>query len=308
MDDQPSAVGQGLLAIGDQWTLLIIQRALLKRIRRFAEWRDGIGVSESVLTQRIKEMVAGDLLRPHPYRDGGRTRTEYLATARAVELWPMLVAIWSWERTWVAHRTPLPELVHKVCGRHTEVDLGCARCRAHPVTFGETRIRSGDATFAQVTAPRLHRRTVRTNTRADPASYFPETMEILADRWSTVVLAAAFLGIQRFADFRSALGISPSLLSNRLQRFTELDVLAPIPVPGTARRGYSLTPKGQAFFGAFAFLVDWAQHWYSGPPGTDLTIVHGHCGQPFAPRLYCRGCGEGIEGRDICFELADEAP
>ena len=51
---QPSAIGQALLAVGDQWTLLILQRAFLRHTRRFAEWRDDLGVSESVLAGRLK--------------------------------------------------------------------------------------------------------------------------------------------------------------------------------------------------------------------------------------------------------------
>ena len=94
----PSAVGQALLAVGDQWTLLILQRALLGRARRFADWRDDLHIAESVLASRLKEMIARDLLVPKSYTANGRTRPEYMLSPRAIDLWPMFVAIWSWER------------------------------------------------------------------------------------------------------------------------------------------------------------------------------------------------------------------
>ncbi|MER7498774.1 helix-turn-helix domain-containing protein [Nonomuraea pusilla] len=297
----PSAIGRALLAVSDQWTLLILQRAFLLRIRRFADWRDELGMSESVLANRLKEMVAGDLLKPAPYREEGRTRTEYLLTERAVELWPVLVEIWSWERRWVPRRHGLPELTHLDCGRRADVELGCASCGRAGVTARDTETVRGAATFAQVTVPRLHRRTVRGET--DPLSYLPETFEVLGDRWSTVILAAAFLGLRRFADFQAELGVAPSVLSNRLRRFTDLGVLE-VEEPG-ARPRYRLTDKGLDFFGIFAFLVDWAQRWYAGPPDTDLRITHRACGLPFRPCLRCRSCGEAISRTRVRFALPE---
>lgn len=296
MVERPSAIGQALLAICDQWTLLILQRAFLLHIRRFADWRDELGMSESVLANRLKEMVAGDLLRPVPYREQGRTRTEYLLTERAIELWPLLVEIWSWERRWVPRRVGLPELTHDACGNRTDVELGCESCGQAPVTARDTVTVRGEATFAQVTVPRHHRRTVRGE--RDPLSYFPETFELLGDRWSTVILAAAFLGMRRFADFQSELGVAPSVLSHRLRRFTELGVLA-VEDSG-ARPRYRLTDKGLDFFGIFAVIVDWAQRWYS---GTDLEITHRTCGKPFRPYLRCRSCGHPLHRTDMHFAI-----
>ncbi|MEO3782038.1 helix-turn-helix domain-containing protein [Actinocorallia sp. B10E7] len=297
---RPSAIGQALLAISDQWTLLILQRAFLLRTKRFADWRDDLGMSESVLSNRLKELVAGGLLLPSPYREEGRTRTEYLLTEQARELWPLLVHVWSWERAWVPRRAGLPELVHETCGNRTDVELGCAACGGAPVTARDTETLRGEATFAQVAVPRLHRKTVRVNAEDDPLSYFPETFELLGDRWGTVLLAAAFLGVRRFADFQAELGVAPSVLSNRLRRFTELGVLTTDESEG-GRPRYRLTDKGLAFFGVFAFLIDWAQRWYTGPPGTDLRLLHRACGKPFQPYLRCLSCGEPLERPAVAF-------
>ncbi|MFI9555728.1 winged helix-turn-helix transcriptional regulator [Nonomuraea endophytica] len=300
--ERPSAIGQALLAISDQWTMLILQRAFLLRLRRFADWRDELGMSESVLSNRLKEMVAGDLLRPVPYREQGRTRTEYLLTERAIELWPVLVEIWSWERRWVPRRHGLPELAHDVCGSRTDVELGCSGCLAAPVGARDTETSRGAATFAQVTVPRHHRRIVRAG-EDDALSYLPETFELLGDRWSTVVLAAAFLGVRRFADFQAELGVAPSVLSSRLRRFTELGVLD-VEGPG-ARPLYRLTGKGLGFFGIFAFLVEWAQKWYEGPPDTDLRFTHRACGRAFLPYLRCGSCGVALSRTEVHFVIPE---
>ncbi len=289
---QPSAIGQALLAIGDQWTLLILQRAFLKHTRRFADWRDELGMSESVLAGRLKEMVAGNLLEPVPYRNG-RTRLEYRLTPKAIDLWPLLVSIWSWERSWVQRPHPLPELVHAGCGRPADVELGCMHCGKAPVAARDTVMtRQENTTFGHVSSPRLHRKTVR-EVRDDALSYLPDTMEILGDRWSTWVLAAAFNRYRRFSEFELKLKPPPSILSDRLRRFTELDVFC-------QKAGeYRLTTKGQAFFGVYAFLVDWGQRWYSGPPGSDIAINHTACANVMTPYLRCTSCHEPVSRTGI---------
>ncbi|WP_203882417.1 winged helix-turn-helix transcriptional regulator [Planotetraspora kaengkrachanensis] len=296
-------VGQALLAIGDQWALLILQRAFLKHTRRFAEWRDELAVSESVLAGRLKELVAAGLLEPSPYKGEGRARTEYLLTPQARELWTFLIAIWSWERVWVDRPEGLPDLVHERCARRVGAELGCAACGKAPLTTRDTRTRGGGAgTFADVAVHRLHRRTARGHAARDPLSYFPETLEILGDRWSTVVMAAAFLGVRRFTEFESRLGVAPSILSDRLSRFRELGVLGRPEDPGGSRE-YRLTDKGRAFFPVFAFLVDWAQRWYAGPPESKITIIHSACEKPLVPFLRCGECGERLVRQEVHFDL-----
>lgn len=305
---KPSAVGQALLAVGDQWTLLILQRALLGRARRFAEWRDDLHIAESVLASRLKEMVDRDLLVPKSYVANGRTRTEYLLSPRAIDLWPMFVAIWSWERTWVTRPKPLPDLVHDTCGKSIDVELGCGACGSWPITGGDVESVYDAGIFAQVAVPRLHRRTVRLDASADPLSYFPETLAIIADRWSTVVLAAAFVGVRRFADFQETLGVAPSVLSQRLRLFTELGVLQAAGDGSGENRGYRLTPKGLAFSPTFVILIDWANRWYdSESSDSKLTIAHRGCGATLVPQLRCRTCGEVVDRTKIHFRLPSRA-
>lgn len=305
---RPSAVGQALLAVGDQWTLLILQRALLGRARRFADWRDDLHIAESMLASRLKEMVARDLLIPTPYTANGRTRPEYMLSPRAIDLWPMFVAIWSWERAWVARPKPLPDLIHDTCGKSTDVELGCGACGTWPTVGADIQTDYGAGIFAQVAVPRLHRRTVRLDASADPLSYFPETLAIIADRWSTVVLAAAFIGVRRFADFQETLGVAPSVLSDRLRLFTELGVFEADDRAAGRNRGYRLTSKGLAFSPTFVVLIDWANRWYaSGSAESKLTIIHRGCGATLVPQLRCRKCGDVISRTNIHFRLPPDA-
>lgn len=293
-----SAIGQALVILGDRWVLLILQRAFLLRIRTFAGWRDALGISESVLAARLRELVDHGIFELSAYRDG-RTRYEYRLTERGLQLWALLVAIQAWERDWVAPGR-LPPLLHEQCGQDAKPYLGCGSC-LEPMSARDTRTEPGPlATFSRIGPPRRHRRTVRSDASPDLIGYCPASMEILGDRWSTSVLAGAFLGTRRFVDFQSGLGIAPSVLTDRLRRFVELRVFDARP-----DGSYRLTDKGLAFFEVFAFLVDWSQRELPAPEGSALSITHALCGATFQPVLLCRACGRPLQRREVRFVLPE---
>ncbi len=286
-----STIGRALAELADSWTLLILQRAFLG-VRRFAGWRDELGISESVLAGRLRDMTAAGLLEVRPYRDGGRTRSEYWLTPRGLDLWTLLVVIWSWERAWVPREVPLPDLWH---GDHTsDVRLVCATCGAE-VTARDTTTEQLLPSFAG-TLPRVHPRRSRGALPADPLSTFPGASEVIGDRWGTVLVAGALLGVRSFAEFSRELAVSPDVLSDRLRRFVTLGVLDAEP------GGYRLTDKGRATFPIMALVVAWAERWL-GPEGhpSALRIVHRACGAQLDPRLACVPCGALLERTAVRF-------
>lgn len=296
-----SAIGSALLALGDRWTLLILQRAFILHTRRFSDWRAQLGVSDSTLAARLRDLVAAELLVRAPYDDNGRTREEYLLTPRALELYSLFLVIWGWEQASMPGAKDAPQLIHDKCGQSILPRLGCGVCGTAPVTARETTAeRAEHAEFAKISVPRLHRRAQETGTPTDAISYFPQTMGILGDRWSTAILAASFIGIRRFNAFKSELGIAPSILSDRLRRFVGVGVLH---APNDAGE-YRLTAKGMGFFPTFALIVDWAQRWYAAAPSRELTIRHTACGAPLHPVLFCSLCGELLERTTVHFELS----
>lgn len=134
----------------------------------------------------------------------------------------------------------------------------------------------------------------------DALSYYPETMDILGDRWSTAILAAAFLGIRRFNTLKSELGIAQSILSDRLRRFVAAGVMHAPSDTGE----YRLTAKGMDFFPVYAILVDWAQRWYSDASGDELMIRHTACGERLHPVLLCSECGQELLRTSVHFDLS----
>jgi DNA-binding HxlR family transcriptional regulator len=298
-----STIGRALTILGDQWTLLVLQRAFLG-IRRFAGWQQDLGVSTSVLANRLREMTANGLFELHPYRDG-RTRYEYRLTDRGLDLWRMLVAMWSWERAWVERPEPLPDLVHDGCAESVDVRVVCAACGEAVDPRATTVTRTEGVAFAQSQPRRLHRRRSREPLPTDPLSWLPGTMEIFGDRWGTSVLAGAFLRIQTFTDFEQELGIGPDVLSDRLRRFVAHGVLRVERSGQAGRRGrYRLTEKGLAFFPVYATMIDWADRWLAGDGHPRaLVITHRACGTEFRPELTCTVCDQVLTRRSVHFAL-----
>lgn len=297
--------------LGDQWNLTILQHAFLFHARTFSQWRDDTGISESVLALRLRELVAAGLLSPQEYTNGGRTRNEYRLTPRALELWEFLSSIWMWERRWADTVQTLPRLTHLSCGESARLVLACKHCDMWPITAAHTQLVEGSDTFQGVNIPRHHKRIVRTAAQ-HPASYLPHTMGVLGDRWSTMILAAAFLRIRRFRDFRERLDIAPSILSNRLQRLVEFGILRPSGERST--REYRLTDVGRDCFPVFATLISWANDHFAGLADEGLSLSHelqdsehkpslqGLSSHPLATSLVCAACGEYARRPDLRFE------
>jgi DNA-binding HxlR family transcriptional regulator len=90
-----NAVARMLGLLGDEWTLLVLQQALMGATR-YGDFRSRLPISHSVLSSRLRSLADNDLVKPTVYQTNP-PRSEYLTTARSRSLWPMLVSIWNWE-------------------------------------------------------------------------------------------------------------------------------------------------------------------------------------------------------------------
>src|ERR1700753_1597608 len=91
-DDCP--IARALDIIGDWWSLLIVRDALLGR-RRFGEFQKSLGLSKNILAQRLRALVAYDILELAPASDGTAFQ-EYALTPKGRDLYPVLVALRQW--------------------------------------------------------------------------------------------------------------------------------------------------------------------------------------------------------------------
>ncbi len=110
----------------------------------------------------------------------------------------------------------------------------------------------------------------------------PQALEVMGERWSFLILRAAFNGLIHFEEFSSELGIARNILSNRLTRLVEHGVLSREPCLADKRKiEYRLTPKGVDLLPAMLALRQWGEkHGQNVAP--DLILVDAVNGEPVA--------------------------
>ncbi|GJF13097.1 HxlR family transcriptional regulator [Mycolicibacterium cyprinidarum] len=277
-----------LEVLGDEWTLLIIQRALLGATR-YGEFAAALPVSNSVLTGRLQSLVAAELLARREYQTKP-SRSEYPVTARSRSLWPMLTSIWEWERHWVpAHTESLPAMRHEVCEVNFAPQVTCHACGG-VASEKDVVAQWGPSGSWERSVPSTTNRRRSDHRRGTAGLLFPQTMSVMGDRWAFALLVAAFVGSTRFTDFQSQLGAAPATIADRLSVFTTEGMLV------NAAGRYGLTEKGRAFFPVLVTALQWAQRWYPDPEGPAVHLTHTSCGRQFSPVLVCDQCATALRG------------
>jgi DNA-binding HxlR family transcriptional regulator len=86
------------------------------------------------------------------------------------------------------------------------------------------------------------------------------SVNVIGDRWSLLILRDVFDGMHRFGDMQRDLGVARNILSDRLGRLVEADILAMQPASdGTAYQEYVLTAKGESLFPVLVALRQWGE-------------------------------------------------
>ncbi len=275
--------------LGDEWTLLVIQQALLGATR-YAEFQARLPISNSVLTRRLQTLTAEGVLDRREYQ-ARPVRREYVVTSRGRSLWPVLVSIGEWERHWVPdHAEQLPRMRHLACRADFAPMVRCGAC-------GETT--SEKDVLAQWGPSGSWSRSVsvaatRRRSEGDrEAGLFPQTMSVMGNRWGFALLVGAFVGMSRFTDFQTRLGAPPGSIADRLSILTANGVFV------AAGHRYRLTEKGRALYPVVVSALQWAQRWFTDPAGPAVTLTHRVCGAPFDAVLVCDQCAAPLRGGQI---------
>lgn len=126
-DTDNCSIQATLEVIGEKWTLLVLREAF-NGVRRFDQIRDHVGVSDPVLSDRIRKLVAAGVLEPSPYREPGRrTRNEYHLTEKGLDLYPAMIALLKWgDRYRARPEGPSVLVTHRGCGEPVAAVVECA--------------------------------------------------------------------------------------------------------------------------------------------------------------------------------------
>ena len=129
IDTELCAIHRTLAVIGEKWTILVIRDAA-NGVRRFDDFRRHVGLSEAVLSDRLKRLVTEGIFETREYQEPGqRRRNEYRLTAKGWDLFPVLIALMQWGDKHLARPEGPPILLrHHDCGEIAGTYVACGHC------------------------------------------------------------------------------------------------------------------------------------------------------------------------------------
>lgn len=135
-----------------------------------------------------------------------------------------------------------------------------------------------------------------------PNCGLPAALEAMGERWSFMILRAAFNGVRHFEEFQQVLGIARNILSNRLSRLVDHGIMARQVMASDRRKvEYQLTDKGLDLLPAMIALRQWGERWGAGVPSTPV-LVDQRDGQPIAPIDIRAHDGRRLNIREMCWK------
>ena len=125
-----------------------------------------------------------------------------------------------------------------------------------------------------------------------------QTLDIIGERWTLLILRDAFFGARRFDEFQHNLGIARNILTTRLKRLVDEGILEKRPVDA-GRHEYVLTAKGLDLQPVLLSMTHWGDRYKPSPKGRRLVFVERASGDPIADMSARSADGRALKPLDI---------
>ncbi|NIB43334.1 helix-turn-helix transcriptional regulator [Pseudomaricurvus alkylphenolicus] len=302
-------VARGLNIIGDRWTMLILRDAFLGR-HRFNEFREHTGAARGTLANRLEGLVEDGILFKQLYCQSPE-RYGYWLTEKGLALYPWTLLLWEWESRWGSGGGggPVP-LQHHLGQEHgLKPQCICRHCRQELRYDDVKRVISPDAEpvpASEISKGLGSQRRSRQQTHSGSDQALSHVVGILGDRWTTLILAAMFIGLHRYDDIQQQLGIATNILADRLKSLVDSEVLARSEYQSSPPRfEYRLTEKGKSLYGQTMALRQWVLDNLP-PVAHPFRLVHASCGEDLAVDVVCGECKQTPQLGEVQFERDPE--
>lgn len=123
-----------------------------------------------------------------------------------------------------------------------------------------------------------------------------QSLEVMGDWWSPLILRDLYLGLDRFDQLVIDLGISRNLLTNRLETMLDAGLIARTPYQDNPMRyRYTLSEAGRELLPILMALTAWGDRWVTPEGGPPIQFTHTTCGHRTTPTVACSECGEPLD-------------
>jgi len=124
-------------------------------------------------------------------------------------------------------------------------------------------------------------------------------LEVVGERWSLLIVRDVFLGLRRFEQIQSDLGIARNILQRRLHTLVEQGVLEKrLYLKNPPRYEYRLTEKGLDLWPTVVALMQWGDRHAPASAGAPVLLEHRDCGGAVDEHRICSKCGARLSVRD----------
>jgi DNA-binding HxlR family transcriptional regulator len=124
-------------------------------------------------------------------------------------------------------------------------------------------------------------------------------LEVVGERWSLLIVRDIFLGLRRFDEIQSDLGIARNVLQTRLARLQEHEVIERRPYQERPPRfEYFLTEKGLDLWPTIVALMKWGDRYCAPEAGPPVLLEHRGCGGAVDEHRLCERCGARLTARE----------
>jgi DNA-binding HxlR family transcriptional regulator len=134
---------------------------------------------------------------------------------------------------------------------------------------------------------------------SEMACSIARTLDVMGEPWSPLILRDIFVGMSRFEQIQSDLGISRKVLTERLNHLVDRGVLERRPYDNRPRYEYVLTGKGLELIDVLMAMVAWGDKWLAGEAGPPVLYRHHACGEISHVELSCSHCGKPMHADDV---------
>ncbi len=124
-------------------------------------------------------------------------------------------------------------------------------------------------------------------------------LAVVGERWSLLIVRNVFLGVRRFEQMQSNLGIARNVLQTRLQRLVEQGVLErKLYQQHPPRHEYRLTEKGLDLWPTVVALMQWGDRHAAPAAGPPVVLEHRGCGGRVDEHRVCEKCAKRLTARE----------
>jgi DNA-binding HxlR family transcriptional regulator len=125
------------------------------------------------------------------------------------------------------------------------------------------------------------------------------TLDWVGEPWTLLIVREAFFGTQQFTEFERNLGIAKNVLSARLRKLVEADILDRTAVSGRGNpQLYALTDKGRDLFPVLIALMQWGDRWIA-QGKAPVRVVNRKTQAEIAPMNLRDGRGRVLSSKDL---------